>query len=164
MVVTRQGARYLGRRIPCAIGRGGITTDKREGDAPTPPGPLRLMRAGYRADRMARPQTRGAFHLRAIGPADLWSDDPADPAYNHTVRAPHPFSHERLRRADPLYDVFIITDWNWPNATPGKGSAIFVHNWRKPRYPTEGCIAFAPADLRWIIAHWQPGARIIVKA
>lgn len=166
MVVTRWGALYRGRRLPCAIGRGGITADKREGDGATPAGPLRLMGAGYRADHMAHPfeGRRGPFHLRPIAPADIWSDDPADPDYNHALRTPaHPFSHEKLRRGDRLYDLFVITDWNWPDATPAKGSAIFLHRWRKPRHPTEGCIAFAPAVLRWIVQTWQPGARIIVK-
>lgn len=165
MVVTRWGALYRGRRIPCAIGRGGVTRSKREGDGATPAGALRLMGAGYRADRRPHPLAgrHGAFHIRPIGAADLWSDDPADPAYNHNVRAPHAFSHERLRRGDRLYDLFVITDWNWPDATPGNGSAIFLHRWRKPRHPTEGCIAFAPRDLDWIVRTWAPGARIIVR-
>lgn len=163
MVITRQGALYRGRRIPCAIGKGGITRHKREGDGATPAGALRLMGGGFRAGRIARP--RAPFPLRAIGPGDIWSDDPADPAYNHGLNAPgHRFSHERLSRADRLYDLFLITDWNWPDATPGRGSAIFLHRWRKPRHPTEGCIAFAPHHLRWIVETWTPRARIIVKA
>ena len=32
------GLRIAGRRLPCSIGRGGITTDKREGDGATPAG------------------------------------------------------------------------------------------------------------------------------
>ena len=161
MVVTRWGALYRGRRIPCAIGKGGIRPDKREGDGATPLTALRLMGAGYRADRISKP--KAPFRVRAIGPGDLWSDDPKDAAYNHAVRAPYGHSHERLRRADHLYDIFVVTDWNWPAATPGRGSAIFVHRWRKPRHPTEGCIAFAPQHLRWILATWRPGARIIVR-
>lgn len=162
MVVTRWGARYRGRRIPCAIGRGGIRPDKREGDGATPLAPLRLMGGGYRADRMKQPDA--PFFLRTIGPGHVWSDDANDPAYNHGLDAPdHPFSHEKLRRADRLYDLFIITDWNWPEATPGQGSAIFLHRWRKPRHPTEGCIAFAPHHLRWIVETWQPESRIIIK-
>jgi L,D-peptidoglycan transpeptidase YkuD (ErfK/YbiS/YcfS/YnhG family) len=38
IVVTRWGARFMGRRFPCAIGRGGITQTKREGDGATPAG------------------------------------------------------------------------------------------------------------------------------
>ena len=161
MIVSRWGARFLGRKIPCSIGKTGFTAAKKEGDGATPASPMRLMGGGYRADRQQRPLTQ--LFLKPIGPRDLWSDDPEDGAYNHNVRAPYSKSHEKLRRADPLYNVFIITDWNWPQATPGKGSAIFVHNWRKPRHPTEGCIAFAPKDLLWILSHWTPRSRLLVK-
>src|SRR5690606_20908552 len=98
-----------------------------------------------------------------IGPGDLWSDDPRDPDYNHPVRSPHRWSHERLRRPDPLYDIVFITDWNWPEAVPGKGSAIFVHAWRRPRFPTAGCIAFRPDHLLWIAGRVRIGTRIVVR-
>lgn len=134
-------------------------TDKREGDGGTPVGVHRIVGMLYRPDRMTRP----AAWARAIGPGDLWSDDPADPDYNHLVRAPHRFSHEALRRADPLYDLVLVTNWNYPDATPGKGSAIFVHAWRRPSYPTAGCVAFAPLDLRWIAARIRLGTRLILR-
>jgi L,D-peptidoglycan transpeptidase YkuD (ErfK/YbiS/YcfS/YnhG family) len=97
-----------------------------------------------------------------IGPSDLWSDDPGHEDYNLMVRAPHPFSHEQLRRADRLYDLVILTDWNWPRAVRGRGSAIFVHRWRRPGRPTEGCVALAPEDLRRIVARIGYGTRLIV--
>ena len=73
------------------------------------------------------------------------------------VRAPYEPSHEKLRRADPLYDVIMLTDWNWPQAQAGKGSAIFLHQWRRPGYPTEGCIAFDRTHLHWIAAPSSSG-------
>ena len=85
------------------------------------------------------------------------------PEYNHRVRAPFGASAEALRRADPLYDLVILTDWNWPVARPGRGSAIFLHRWRRPGYPTEGCVAFDPAHLRWIAARLTPQTRLIVR-
>lgn len=166
LVVGPWGARFLGRDIPCAIGRGGITSDKREGDGATPAGVHRIVGAGYRADRLIRPfgGIRGPFTMRAIGPGDIWSDDPDDPAYNHWLTAPgHRYSHERLRRADPLYDLVLLTDWNWPDAAPGRGSAIFLHSWRKPRHPTEGCVAFSRPDFLWIIRRLAPDTRLIVR-
>ncbi len=162
LVVTRWGARFAGRRFPVAIGRGGITTDKREGDGATPAGVWRLMGGGYRADRGPAPV--GPLPLQPVGPQALWCDDPDHPDYNHAVRAPFRASHERLRRADPLYDIFLVSDWNWPDAQPGKGSAIFVHCWRGPRKPTAGCLAFRPDHLRWILARWTPRSRVLVKA
>jgi len=152
------GLRVAGRRLPCSIGCGGITADKREGDGATPAGLHRITGMLYRPDRMARPSNWAL----PIGPRDLWSDDSGDAAYNHWVRAPYGPSHERLRRGDPLYDLVLLTDWNWPRARPGRGSAIFLHQWRRPGYPTEGCIAFSRADLLWLAARALPGTRLIV--
>lgn len=162
IVVTRQGARFLGRNFPCATGRGGFTACKREGDGVTPLGSHRIITLLYRPDRIAARTLPGwAVPIR---PRDLWSDDPAAPEYNHLTRAPYPFSHETLRRADPLYDLILTTDWNWPVAQPGHGSAIFVHIWRAPRYPTAGCVAFSRADLLWIINSLTPESRLVIRA
>lgn len=156
------GAWFKGRRFPCSVGRGGVVPagQKREGDGATPAGVLRIVGMLYRPDRI-RPPNDWAL---TIGPGDLWSDDPVDPDYNHLVRAPHRFGHEHLRRADPMYDLVLLTDWNWPDAVAGRGSAIFVHQWRRPGAPTAGCIAFARADLRWIGERVRPGTRVIVQA
>lgn len=161
MLVTSWGARFMGRRFPVAIGRAGTTHDKREGDGATPAGIWRLMGGFYRADRLLPPDA--PVPMNAIGPRDLWSDDPEAPDYNHAVRAPYAPSHERLRRADRLYDIVLVTDWNWPDAVPGQGSAIFVHVWRDPRRPTAGCLAFREDHLRWILARWTERSRIFVR-
>ncbi|CUH78088.1 L,D-transpeptidase family protein [Tropicibacter naphthalenivorans] len=158
MVLTPMGLRFAGQIWPCTIGKGGIRTDKREGDGATPVGVHRIVGMLYRADRIARPNV----WARPIGPRDLWSDASGEPDYNHLVRAPYAPSHERLRRADRLYDLVLLTDWNWPNAQAGRGSAIFLHRWRRPGYPTEGCVAFRPDHLRAIAAKIAPGTRLIV--
>lgn len=159
IVITPMGARFRGRHFPCSLGKGGITCDKREGDGATPAGIHGLVGCLYRPDRLAKPCDWAV----PIGPSDLWSDDPRDEDYNLMVRAPYPHSHERLSRADPLYDIVLLTDWNWPRAEHGRGSAIFLHRWRWPGYPTEGCVAFAPEDLRWIVARIRFGTRLIVS-
>lgn len=159
LVLTPTGLRFLGRRFPCAIGRGGLSGDKREGDGATPRGVHEIVGGYYRADRMARP----ARWLVPIGPRDLWSDDPGSAAYNSHVRAPYRGSHERLHRGDRLYDLVLVTDWNWPRSEPGRGSAIFLHRWRKPGHPTEGCVALAPAHLLWITRRIAPGTRLVVR-
>ncbi|PTE22143.1 hypothetical protein C5F48_08475 [Cereibacter changlensis JA139] len=161
LLVGRWGASFGGRRFACSIGRGGISAAKREGDGATPVGSHRITGLLYRPDRVAVSDL--PEWAVPIGPGDLWSDDPRDPEYNHMVRAPHPFGHERLSRADPLYDVILTTDWNWPWARPGRGSAIFLHSWRKPRHPTAGCVAFAREDLLWIAKRLAPETRLIVR-
>ena len=158
MVLTPLGLRFLGRSFPCAIGRSGCTSDKREGDGATPRGEHRIVGCLYRPDRLARP----CDWALPIRPGDLWSDDPGHEDYNLMVRAPYPHSHEALRRPDPLYDLILITDWNWPRAIRGAGSAIFIHQWRKPRHPTEGCIALRRDHLAWITARVRYETRLIV--
>ena len=159
IVVTRQGARFMGRRLACTLGRGGLTRAKREGDGATPLGVHRIVGLLYRPDRLARP----ADWAVPIRPRDLWCDDPAHEDYNLMVRAPFPASAERLARPDPLYDMVLITDWNWPQAERGAGSAIFVHAWRKPGHPTAGCVAFARRDLAWIVPRIRHATRLIVR-
>ena len=158
LILTPSHMRFMRRRFPCTIGRGGLARNKVEGDGATPIGTHQIVGMLYRADRIARP----AKWARPIGVHDRWSDDVSDPDYNHMVRAPHEFSHETLRRADPMYDLILITDWNYPVATPGKGSAIFMHQWRGPGRPTAGCVAFQRDHLRWIAQHITPGSRLVI--
>ena len=159
LVLTAKGVRFQGRLYPCSIGKGGIKTNKIEGDGATPRGVHRITGMLYRPDRIARPVPWAI----PIGPRDLWSDAPDDAQYNHHVRAPYGPSHEALRRADPLYDLVVLTNWNWPNAIAGKGSAIFIHQWRRPGFPTEGCIAFSRAHLHEIAQRLTPSTRLIVR-
>jgi len=158
IVVNTQRLRFYGRQFPCSIGRGGVRADKQEGDHATPSGIHRLAGIYYRPDKLASPSPI-AVPLR-IG--DMWSDDVNDPHYNAFVRPPHHFSHETLRRPDPLYDIIIVTDWNRPSAIPGRGSAIFVHQWRRCRFPTEGCVALRRDHLFWIVQRIRDTTRLIV--
>lgn len=158
MVLTPQGLRFQGNLYPCTIGKTGLTSRKHEGDGATPRGTHRIVGMLYRPDRLARP-TDWAM---PIGPMDLWSDDPRDADYNMMVRAPYPHSHEKLRRADPLYDLVILTDWNWPYAVKRRGSAIFIHQYRRPGYPTEGCVALSRKHLHAIAPKIKFRTRLIV--
>ncbi|WP_170417213.1 L,D-transpeptidase family protein [Ruegeria atlantica] len=158
LVLTPRGVRFAGQVFPCSIGKGGLTDDKREGDGATPVGVHHIVGMLFRPDRLTAP----ASWAIPIGPGDLWSDDSGDSQYNQMVSAPYAPSHEKLRRADPLYDLVLITDWNWPNSVPGRGSAIFLHQWRRPGYPTEGCVAFRRDHLHWLARRLSPGSRLII--
>ena len=160
LVIGAWGARFRGRTFACAVGRGGIGDKQAEGDGVTPRGAHDLEMVLYRPDRIPRP--RGGAPARAIGLGDVWSDDPMDPAYNSLARAPHGFGHEALRRSDPMYDLVAVLDWNRREIVRGRGSAIFLHVWRRPRYPTEGCIALARHDLFWVLDRWSADSRVIV--
>jgi L,D-peptidoglycan transpeptidase YkuD (ErfK/YbiS/YcfS/YnhG family) len=160
LVLTPAGLRFMGRLLPVTHGRGGIRADKREGDGATPAGVHRVIGLWYRPDRIARDALPPwAIPIRL---EDRWCDAPDHPAYNHLVRRPFGPSQERLRRADPFYDLFLALDWNWPDARPGRGSAIFIHQWRRPGFPTAGCLAFARRDLLFIARNAPPGSRVII--
>lgn len=159
LVLTPKGLRLGSWVIPCSIGRAGITNDKKEGDMATPSGVWQITGALYRPERLSGQVPSWA---KPIGLRDLWSDDAGDSWYNQPVKAPYGPSHERLRRADPLYDLILVTDWNRSPTIAGKGSAIFIHTWRRPAYPTAGCIAMAQADLLALCAQIKPGCKVIV--
>lgn len=159
LVLSRKGLRFRGRVFPCTTGRGGVSATKHEGDGATPVGHHRIMGALYRPDRMA-PPTTSALPIR---PYHLWCDDPDHPKYNQMTRTPFDGSAENLARPDPLYDLVLVTDWNWAAPKPGAGSAIFVHRWRRPGVPTEGCIGLDPRHLLYIVRWLDPEARLIVR-
>ena len=159
MVFASGRLHYLGRAMPATCGRGGVCDDKREGDGATPRGVLRIAVVMYRPDRVTSP---GPWAV-PIYPGDVWCDDPTHASYNHLCRTPLPACHEQMRRADPQYDIVMITDWNWPKARPGAGSAIFLHQWRRPGAPTAGCVAVARPDMHWLAARAAPGTRLVVR-
>jgi len=149
---------WPGGRVRAALGKGGLSSSKREGDGATPIGVFPLRGLLYRADRLPKPHT--GLALSAIEPGDGWSDDPADPLYNRPVPLPHPYSHELLWRADGLYDLVVPLGYNDDPPVPGLGSAIFLHCARPDYGPTEGCVAVAAPDLLHLLAGCGPGTRI----
>ena len=143
----------------CAIGKGGIRADKREGDGATPIGLLPLRRVLYRADRLAPP--RAAVPLAPIAPDDGWCDDPAHADYNAPIRLPHPARHEELWRADEIYDVIGVLGWNDAPIARGRGSAIFLHLARPGFTPTQGCIALQQRDLLRVMAEGVTAIEVV---
>ncbi|MFO1112843.1 MAG: L,D-transpeptidase family protein [Rhodospirillales bacterium] len=147
---------WLDRCVRCALGRGGITAGKREGDGATPAGRFPLREVYYRPDRL-RPPPGCGLPVAAIDPGLGWCDDPADAAYNHPVRLPFAASHEDMWREDGLYDLLAVVGCNDDPVIPGRGSAIFLHVARPDFAPTEGCVALALDDLIALLDCCQPG-------
>ena len=141
---------WRGGRFACAIGSGGVRSNKREGDGATPAGRFPLRRVLYRADRMAPPRT--ALPIAPLSPQDGWCDDPGHPLYNEPLRLPHHARHEELWRADHVYDLIVILGHNDAPAVPGLGSAVFLHVAQLDYAPTAGCVAVASGDLLTILA------------
>ena len=147
---------------PCVIGKSGLipAVDKREGDGATPIGEWPVRGVLLRPGRVA-PVAAPGVPWRWIRANDGWSDDPADPAYNRPVHLPRQTSHEHLARDDQAYDVIIVLGHNDAPPAPGRGSAIFFHQWvigedGAPK-PTEGCVAVAPEDIRVVLGMLTPG-------
>ncbi|WP_246591950.1 L,D-transpeptidase family protein [Aminobacter anthyllidis] len=128
-----------GTVCPCALGRGGITANKREGDGGTPLAAMRILSGYFRRDQFVVGQSR--LPMRPIG-ADLgWCEVPDDRNYNRPVKIPYGASHERMKRDDRLYDACLVLDWNIRPRRRGRGSAIFFHLARPGFTPTQGCVA-----------------------
>ncbi|HEY1507092.1 MAG TPA: L,D-transpeptidase family protein [Stellaceae bacterium] len=147
-------------RMRCALGRGGISAQKREGDGATPIGAFLMQRLLFRPDRETRPAT--VLPSAAISPADGWCDAPSDKAYNRPVHLPYPASAENLWRDDHLYDLLIVLAYNDGPVVPGRGSAIFLHLAAPDFAPTAGCVALGRDDLLTVIAAADRGSRVIV--
>ncbi len=148
-------------RVRCALGQGGLSADKREGDGATPEGRFPLRQVMYRADRVDRPAT--ALSVRAMRAEDGWCDDPADPLYNRLVRLPCAARHEILWRQDEIYDVLVVLGFNDDPVIAGRGSAIFLHV-AKPEYaPTEGCVAVALPDLLLLLGDCDENTRLCIS-
>lgn len=153
---------WTGRRVRCALGRGGVRTDKREGDGATPAGCFPLRRLLFRPDRGPPPAT--ALPAEALTPAHGWCDDPSHPDYNREVRLPHPARCESLWRDDGLYDLIVVLGHNDAPVVPGLGSAVFLHLARDGYAATEGCVALGRDDLLALLALLAPGDRLCVSA
>ncbi|MEO1551678.1 MAG: L,D-transpeptidase family protein [Pseudomonadota bacterium] len=158
LVVSGRRARLGGWSAPCAVGRGGIGPKAAEGDGITPQGRWRVVHVFYRPDRVPPPCPKA----RPIGLREAWCDDPQDPRYNQLMPQGQA-SPERLRRADPLYDLIGVLDYNMDPVRADAGSAIFLHAWRKPGHPTAGCVAFAPHDLAFVLGRLGLGGQVVIR-
>lgn len=145
-------------RVPCALGKNGISRFTREGSGTTPAGRWRLLEIRYRADRGPRPKT--PLPVRPVRPADGWCDAPDDRNYNRFVRHPYRASAEHLWREDCLYDIIVVLDHNRRPRRRRFGSAIFFHVAKPGFPPTAGCIAISADALRRVLA--MAGAHTIL--
>jgi L,D-peptidoglycan transpeptidase YkuD (ErfK/YbiS/YcfS/YnhG family) len=149
-----------GQTIPVALGRGGLTANKREGDGGTPKGTFRPVRLWWRADRHPRPRT--FLPIRAIGPDDAWCEDPSDRHYNRPVRLNRHQGGDRLTRDDHLYDFIVEIDHNVRPRIAGCGSAVFLHLARDNFSPTAGCVSMTKAAMLRLLVRMGPETKIVI--
>ena len=151
-----------GKGYRCALGRGGIQADKREGDRATPVGRYPVRRLLYRGDRLVPPVS--GLPLLEIQQLDGWCDDPNDTAYNKAVTLPYKASAETMWRHDGLYDLVVILGHNDDPTVPAQGSAIFMHVASPDYGTTEGCVALARTDLLTVLLDLDGNSEILIKA
>ncbi|RUV66883.1 MAG: L,D-transpeptidase [Mesorhizobium sp.] len=136
-----QGLLQAGKLVfSCALGRGGISAGKREGDGATPLGSMRVLSGYFRNDHFSGGR-KTRLAMTPIGRDLGWCEVPEDRNYNRPVKIPYGASHERMLRTDRLYDACLVLDWNISPRRRGRGSAIFFHLARPGFTPTQGCVA-----------------------
>ncbi len=129
----------------CCIGKNGITKNKIEGDKKTPYGIFEIEHLYFRKDRLKKPET----FLKCIEIKDNmgWCDDIHNPGkYNKLIKTSEKIKHEKLKRKDHKYDLFIPIKYNFNNPKTGLGSCIFIHLTNNFK-PTHGCIALKKKDF-----------------
>jgi len=146
--------------LPVSLGRGGIRANKFEGDGGTPRGTFYPVRLWWRADRHPRPRTH--LPVRAIRPADAWSEDPDDRHYNRAVARAAGEDGDRLMRDDHLYDFIIEIDHNARPRVAKRGSAVFVHLARENFSPTAGCVGLTKSAMLRLLARIGPNTKIVI--
>ncbi len=138
-----------GRTIHCCLGRSGIHPFKREGDGVTPSGSYNLLFGFFRESGVGL--LPSMLPMSRINRESGWCDDPANANYNRFVKLPFSASHEKMMRDDRLYDICIVMDHNILPRKRNAGSAIFFHQTRENRGPTEGCVAIDPDEMRRLL-------------
>lgn len=134
-----------GWKIRCALGRSGVTRQKREGDGATPLGVFKILFWRIRPEFRGR---RPSAPWRLTRHNDGWCDDAAHPAYNLPIRLPFGASAETMWRGDDKYHAVGVLDYNLRSRAKGAGSAIFFHICDSDFGPTAGCVAIPAREMR----------------
>lgn len=152
----------VGGSIPIVIGRSGLAWGiglhpmdlkspcfKIEGDGKSPAGIFSLGSA-FGHSEMSHLKME-YLHLNEFIEA---VDDLLSSYYNSIVDRrtvlPDWQSSEKMG-TEPLYEIGLVINHNFPNAKLGAGSAIFMHIWRNVSSGTAGCTAMSRENLTAIL-------------
>ena len=147
--INRKYLTYNNFKVKCTIGKRGIGVKKKEGDLITPKGQFKIKAIYYRKDRIKTLPTK--LKKIAINKRTGWCDDPHSKYYNKQIYSPSNFSYEKLYRADNIYDIILVLNFNSNPVKKNKGSAIFIHVARKDFSVTKGCVAIKKINLKKLV-------------
>jgi len=148
-------------KFKCCIGKNGSTNKKREGDKKTPKGIFEIEKLYYRDDRIKKPIT--LLKCIKIRKHMGWCNDIRFPKkYNKLFKIKKSFKHEKLKRKDYKYDLFIPIKYNFKKPIIGLGSCIFIHL-TKDYKPTAGCIALKKKDFLIVLKLIKKNSKIKIS-
>ena len=148
-------------RIKCAIGKRGITSNKREGDGKTPRGKFKLKSIFYRKDRIKK--VKSPLKKIIIKKNMGWCDDSNSKYYNKRIKFPFKLSAEKLWLKENIYDLIIVINYNLRPIIKNKGSAIFLHIAKRNYKPTKGCIAINKKNMTLLISKINNYTKMIIN-
>lgn len=140
--------RVLTQPFPAVVGQNGVISalEKKEGDLKTPIGLYPL------GDAFGTQPLAIKMDYKYITRDDKFVDDVSSGDYNTWISGRTAAkSYESMLIAS--YKMGLMIKYNMNPVIPGKGSAIFMHLWRSPDVPTNGCIAMDEHHLLTIL-HW----------
>ena len=145
-------------KFKCCIGKKGSTSNKKEGDKKSPKGTFKIENLYFREDRVKKPLT--LLKCIKIKKNMGWCDDISFPKkYNKLIKIEKKIRHEKLKRKDYKYNLFIPIKYNFKKPIAGKGSCIFIHL-TKNYEPTAGCIALKEKDFLIMLKLIKKNSRI----
>ncbi len=150
--------KYKNFKFHCSLGKAGVKKKIKEGDNITPKGTFKLLKVFYRPDKIKKIKTK--LNKIKIKKNFGWCDDPNSKFYNKLIRLPFKGSYEKLYRADSIYDLLIVLNYNTDRIIKNKGSAIFIHIAKKNFDKTAGCIALKKKDLLILLANVKKNTKI----
>ena len=147
-------------QFKCSIGKNGLKKNKLEGDNSTPKGTFSLGLVYYRADRVAKPETK--LKTVKIRKQMGWCDDPNNIYYNKEIKLNKKIKAEKLYRKDRIYDIVIVINYNTQRIIKNKGSAIFIHVTNNYK-PTKGCLALSLNDIEILLKIIKKDSKIKIS-
>ncbi|MBQ5951694.1 MAG: L,D-transpeptidase family protein [Lachnospiraceae bacterium] len=136
---------------------------EREGDNRTPVGAFSIIKAFGR-----NPDPGCALGYTQVDDTMHWVDDPESKYYNKFVSTADPSvtpdwtTTEHLIDKIPSYNYCLAINYNYPECTPYRGCAIFLHGFNSDRTPTHGCIAMSEDSMKYLVTHVKSGCRVVI--